>query len=117
MRNLLIRLIILCSLSELMSAEGICVKVTDPAGLPLWGGEFQAFNLKSPAKSIPLSKSSQPAKAYYCVEAPAGDILKLTISVRGFITITLEDVKVLKGINRELIQSMQFQEMSPITVP
>lgn len=90
--------------------DSICVKVNDPANLPLPKAHVSAVNLTRSKVVRSDPKASSGPEGLHCFIAAAGDVLKITATLEGFISTTLENVKVIPRVDRKITVVLNFQQ-------
>jgi hypothetical protein len=96
--------------NEAVLAETVCVKIVDPANSPLPAAKVSAINLTRSKAVFEDSKLSKSSEGIHCFSGAAGDLIKISASLDGFISLTLENVKLLSKVDRTLNITLNFQE-------
>lgn len=110
--KLQIRIIVMALLiGILLHAEPVCVRLLDPAKQPLPQAKVLVLGINR-SSIVPVDvDSSQPKQAFFCFLGVAGEYLKISVSLPGFISTSYENVKVLPKIGRKLTLTLEFQNM------
>ncbi len=93
---------------NLMNAESLCFSIQDKAGISLDDASVNVIRLNDSSRLTEMLPSKGAPASRHCFDVTAGSLVRATISRKGFIAITYENILVREGRGRSFSVQLEF---------